>query len=50
MPFENPDHDFPQRVRYWLVADGRLRARVDGTVNGKSESEEYVWRRDSLKP
>ena len=42
--FENPTHDFPQRVIYWR--DGkRLCARVEGTMDGKEEGEEWCWRR-----
>lgn len=43
--FENPAHDFPQRIAYWLAADGRLHARVDGTMDGRATSENYVWTR-----
>lgn len=40
--FENPTHDFPQRVMYWK--DGAdLRARIEGTINGKAGSEEWRW-------
>lgn len=48
--FENLAHDFPQRVIYWLADDGRLRARVEGMMKGKPQSEEYVWRKDALAP
>ena len=42
--FENLKHDFPQRVIYWR--DGaRLCARVEGTMNGKLEGEEWCWER-----
>ena len=41
--FANPAHDFPQRVIYWLGPDGALHARVEGTINGKLESEEWRW-------
>jgi hypothetical protein len=41
--FENPDHDFPQRVIYWRAKDGALHARVEGTIDGKLESEEWRW-------
>lgn len=43
--FENPGHDFPQRIVYWQERDGELRARVEGTMNGKPAGEEWVWRR-----
>ncbi len=32
--FENPTHDFPQRVIYRLSGD-KLDARIEGTTNGK---------------
>ena len=48
--FENPTHDFPQRVIYWLGSDGRLHARVEGTMNGKAGAEDFVWARGSLAP
>ena len=43
--FENKTHDFPQRILYWL--DGRevLHARIEGTRNGASVSEEWAWKR-----
>jgi hypothetical protein len=46
--FENPAHDFPQRIIYWK--DGSdLRARIEGTINGKAGSEEWRWSAGSLK-
>ncbi|HEX3068303.1 MAG TPA: DUF6265 family protein [Thermoanaerobaculia bacterium] len=42
--FENPDHDYPQRIIYWR--DGaRLCARTEGTIKSKASSEEWCWRR-----
>lgn len=47
--FENSTHDFPQRVIYWK--DGSdLRARIEGTVDGKERSTEWRWMRSSLAP
>lgn len=43
--FENREHDFPQRVLYWLERDGRLHARIEGTIGGKAQSEDWVWTR-----
>ena len=41
--FENPTHDFPQRIIYWR--DGEvLHARTEGLVRGALESEEWQWR------
>jgi hypothetical protein len=46
--FENPAHDFPQRIIYWK--DGNdLRARIEGTMNGKAGSEEWRWSPGALK-
>ena len=43
--FENKQHDFPQRILYWLDADGALRARIEGARDGKVLSEEWTWTR-----
>ena len=43
--FENKEHDFPQRVIYWLTADEMLHAKIEGTMNGKLESEEWAWKK-----
>lgn len=46
--FENPTHDFPQRIIYWK--DGNdLRARIEGIMNGKAGSQEWSWSPGSLK-
>jgi hypothetical protein len=41
--FENKEHDFPQRILYWLGPKGELHARVEGTSGGKAVYEEWVW-------
>ena len=47
--FENPAHDFPQRIRYRL--DGQtLRARVEGTMNGKERGFEFPYTRTNCVP
>jgi uncharacterized protein YfiM (DUF2279 family) len=43
--FENLQHDFPQRILYWVDDDGRLHARVEGPLDGKPAAEEWIWRR-----
>ena len=40
--FENLEHDFPQRIIYSREGD-RLTARVEGMVDGKLQSKEWVW-------
>jgi hypothetical protein len=41
--FENPEHDFPQRIVYWKEGDG-LAARIEGTVKGQPRSEEWRFK------
>jgi hypothetical protein len=43
--FENPTHDFPQRVIYRLDEAGVLRARIEGLIDGKPHSEDFPMRR-----
>jgi hypothetical protein len=43
--FANPEHDFPQRILYWLDAEGALHARIEGEEGGESRSSEWSWRR-----
>ena len=43
--FENKEHDFPQRILYWVDAKGALHARIEGPQGGKTISEEWVWTR-----
>jgi hypothetical protein len=45
--FENPAHDFPQRVLYWSDRAGTLSARIEGTIDGRAESMEWRWKRAS---
>jgi len=46
--FEDPEHDFPQRVMYWLDERGELHARIEGVMNGKLEGENWRWKKASL--
>jgi hypothetical protein len=43
--FENPAHDFPQRVIYRLGKDGNLAARIEGTINGKAKGMDFPMTR-----
>jgi hypothetical protein len=47
--FENRAHDFPQRLIYWKDGDA-LRARIEGSTNGKERSMEWRWTRSALAP
>ncbi len=40
--FENSHHDFPQRISYWRDGE-RLKARIEGTIKGQKQSEEWTW-------
>ena len=39
--FENPGHDFPQRIAYERRTDGSLLAWIEGAQGGKSKKVEY---------
>ena len=43
--FENPEHDFPQRIVYWLEGEDTLHARIEGTNEGQPRSSEWAWKR-----
>lgn len=36
--FENPGHDFPQRIIYRLKPGGRLEASIEGELNGQARA------------
>ena len=48
--FENPAHDFPQRIRYKKVGADRLEARVEGTMNGTSRGMDFPNARVACTP
>lgn len=41
--FENPEHDFPQRIIYRRHGD-LLIARIEGDVAGETRAREWEWR------
>jgi hypothetical protein len=43
--FENPKHDFPQRIIYDLNTGKALKARIEGTIEGKQQSVDFSFRR-----
>ena len=43
--FENPTHDFPQRIIYKLVKPDALWARIEGTMNGKISGVDFPMTR-----
>jgi hypothetical protein len=42
--FENPTHDFPQRIIYKLNGD-KLHARIEGTKDGKTRGVDFPYTR-----
>jgi len=45
--FENPAHDFPQRILYTLTNPTNLVAAIEGTKNGKARRVEFKYSRTS---
>jgi hypothetical protein len=43
--FENPEHDFPQRILYRLVDKDTLVARIEGSVGGQARSADFPYKR-----
>jgi hypothetical protein len=47
MVFENPDHDFPQKITYTLISENSLLAEISGIVNGQMRSRKFPMTRAS---
>lgn len=43
--FDNPGHDFPQRIMYRFHGKDSIVARVQGVVKGELQFEEFYFRR-----
>lgn len=43
--FENPLHDFPQRIIYHFVDDKTLNARIEGDLEGRMESTDFNYKK-----
>jgi hypothetical protein len=41
--FENPQHDFPQRIIYRKRGADSIVARIEGTMNGKSRGVDFPY-------
>lgn len=41
--FENPKHDFPQKIRYQRNTDGTVTATVSGAMNGQPRQLEFKY-------
>lgn len=45
--FENPQHDFPQRISYRLLPGGKLAARIEGQRGGHLRGIDFPMKRVS---
>ncbi len=43
--FENPEHDYPQRIIYTRISPDSLLGRIEGIVNGKERSSDFPYRK-----
>jgi hypothetical protein len=43
--FENPEHDFPQKIAYSLITDDSLFAEISGMYKGQQQSERFPMHR-----
>lgn len=43
--FENPAHDFPQKISYLLLGPDSLQAEISGVQEGKARSEQFPMHR-----
>jgi len=43
--FENPEHDFPQRIIYRYLGEGSLLARIEGVNQGKENGIDFPMKR-----
>lgn len=43
--FENPSHDFPQKITYTLINNDSLMAEISGSINGKQSAEQFPMSR-----
>lgn len=41
--FENPEHDFPQRIIYYFQTEKEMTARIEGEVDGKLQFGEWKF-------
>ena len=48
--FENPDHDFPQRIRYRAVGADSLLARIEGSRDGRTRAVDFPYARVECAP
>lgn len=45
--FENPEHDFPQRIVYRMDGPDRLVARIEGRLDGQTRDIDFPYERSA---
>ena len=45
--FENPQHDFPQKITYTMITGDSLVAEISGTIEGQLRSEKFPMKKAS---
>jgi hypothetical protein len=43
--FENPEHDFPQKITYTQKDDSSILVEVSGNMNGKPNTESFTFKK-----
>jgi len=43
--FENPNHDFPQKITYLRISEEVIKAEISGLVNGKQKAQQFPMTR-----
>lgn len=43
--FENPEHDFPQKISYTQIRNDSLIAEISGVLDGKQNSQKFPMRK-----
>jgi hypothetical protein len=40
---EHPQHDFPQKISYWLDSEGALHAQIEGVIQGRPRQRAWKF-------
>lgn len=48
--FENPNHNYPQRIIYRLVSDEELLGRIEGTINEAERAIDFPMKKTACGP
>ncbi|MES2558314.1 MAG: DUF6265 family protein [Bacteroidota bacterium] len=43
--FENPKHDFPQKISYTFISNDSVVAEISGNIDGKPKAEQFPMKR-----